>query len=201
MSVNPTAPTSTVLQAIIDYPNAQIVHVAAKLGLADLLADGPRSVEDLASATDTHTPSLARLVRALIALGVLADAGDGQVNLTALGAPLRADVPGSVRNSVLMLGAEWTWRTWGGLLHSVRTGEPAFDRIYGMSNFEYWEHNNEAGVIHDAFFREMARTTSAPLVAAYDFSRYGAVVDVGGSNGALLAAILHAHSTARGRPL
>ena len=137
MSVNPTAPAGTVLQAIIDYPSAQIVHVAAQLGLADLLADGPRSVEDLASVTGAHAPSLARLARALIALGVLADAGDGRVELTALGAPLRSDVPGSVRNTVLFLAGDWNWRTWGGLLHSVRTGEPAFDRIFGMSNFEY----------------------------------------------------------------
>ena len=68
---------------------------------------------------------------------------------------MQPDVSGSVRNSVLFLAGDWNWRTWGGLLHSVRTGEPAFDGIFGMSNFEYWEHDNEAGVIHDAMFREI----------------------------------------------
>jgi len=103
-----------------------------------------------------------------------------------------------VRDAVLFLVGEWCWRTWGGLLHSVRTGEPAFDHVFGMSNFEYWAHDAEAGATHDAYFRAMARTTSAPLVAAYDFSRFGTVVDVGGSAGALLAAILQAHPGVRG---
>jgi len=177
---------------------AQVVRVAAQLGLADLLADGPRSVDDLAVATGTHAPSLARLVRALAALGVVAEAEGSRVELTPLGATLRSDVPGSVRDSFLFLVGDWSWRTWGGLLYSVQTGEPAFDRIFGMNNFEYWEHNAEAGAIHDAFFRTMARTRSAPLVAAYDYTRFGTIVDVGGSNGSLLAAILLAHPGVRG---
>lgn len=183
---------------IAGYASAQIVHVAAQLGLADLLADGPRSLEDLAAATGTHAPSLARLVRALAALGIVAEANGGRIELTPLGVPLRSDAPGSVRDAVLFLVGEWFWRAWGGLLHSVRTGEPAFDRIYGMSNFEYWAHEPEAGAIHDAFFRAMTRTTNAPIVGAYDFSRFGIVVDVGGSTGALLAAILLAHPGVRG---
>ncbi|MDP8925262.1 MAG: methyltransferase, partial [Chloroflexota bacterium] len=72
---------------ILDYPSAQVVHAAARLGLADLLADGPRRLEDLAAATNTHAPSLARLVRAFAALGIVAEAGDGRVDLTPLGAP------------------------------------------------------------------------------------------------------------------
>ena len=198
MAQNPAPPPGALLQAIMDYPSAQVVHAAARLGLADLLADGPRSVEDLAAATGTHAPSLGRLVRALAALGAVAQVDDGRVELTALGATLRSDLPGSVRDAVLFLAGEWYWRAWGGLLHSVRTGEPAFDGIFGMSNFEYWEHDAEAGAIHDAFFRTMSRTMSAPIVAAYDFARFGTVVDVGGSTGALLAAILQAHPDARG---
>ena len=187
-----------VLQMATGYTNAQVVHVAAQLRLADLLADGPRSIDDLAAATGAHAPSLARLVRALAALGVVAEADGGRIQLTPLGATLRSDVPGSVRDAVLFLVGEWFWRAWGGLLHSVRTGEPAFDRIFGMSNFEYWEHDPEAGTIHDAFFRAMARTTNSPLVAAYDFSRFGTIVDVGGSNGSLLTAILRAYPGVRG---
>lgn len=181
-----------------DYPSAQVVHVAAQLRLADLLADGPRRVEDLAAATGTHPPSLARLVRALAALGVLAQEPDGRVSLTDLGAPLRSGVPDSVRNLVLFRVGEWYWRAWGDLLYSVRTGEPAFDRVFGMSNFAYWAHDPEAGAVHDAFFTAMARSTTAPLVAAYDFSRFGTVVDVGGSNGPLVAGILQANPMVRG---
>ena len=80
----------------------------------------------------------------------------------------------------------------------MRTGEPAFDRIFGMSNFEYWEHDPEAGALHDKFFQALARTGDAPIVASYDFSQFGTVVDVGGSTGTLLAAILRAHPGVRG---
>ena len=198
MAQDSTPSPDALLQMITGYASAQIVHVAAQLGLADLLGAGPRTIEDLAAATGAHAPSLARLVRALAALGIVAEADAGRVELTPLGVPLRSDVPGSVRDAVLFLVGDWFWRAWGGLLHSVRTGEPAFDRVFGMSNFEYWEHDPEAGAIHDAFFRSMARTSDAPIVATYDFSRFGTVVDVGGSTGALLAAILEAHPGVRG---
>ena len=195
---DPAAPPEALLQLISSYTSAQVVHAAAKLRLADLLAEGPRSIEDLAEATDTHAPSLARLVRALAALGIVTEAGDDQVALTALGSPLRSDAPDSIRDAVLFLVGEWAWRAWGDLLYSVRTGEPAFDRIFCMSNFEYWEHNPEAGALHEAFFRTMARTANGPIVTAYDFSCFATIIDVGGSTGALLASILRAHPAARG---
>src|SRR5918998_4197303 len=181
MAQDPTSPPEALLQLITSYASAQVLHVAAKLRVADLLAGGPRSIEDLAVATDTHAPSLARLVRALAALGIVAEAGDDRIALTALGSPLQSDTPDSIRDAVLFLVGEWAWRSWGDLLYSVRTGEPAFDRIFCMSNFEYWEHNPEAGAIHDAFYRAMSCTASAPIGAAYDFSRFGTVVDGGGS--------------------
>ncbi len=190
--------SDALLQVITGFTSAQVVHVAVQLGLPDLLADGPRSLEDLAVATSTHAGSLARLVRALAALGIVAAAGDDGIELTPLGTPLRSDGPDSVRDAVLFLVGEWAWRAWGDLLYSVRTGEPAFDRVFCMSNFQYWEHNPEAGATHDAFFRSMSRTTNAPIVAAYDFSRFGTVVEVGGSTGALLAAILQAYPGVRG---
>jgi O-methyltransferase domain len=152
----------------------------------------------LAAAADAHAPSLARLLRALAALGVVAEETDGRVGLTLLGMPLRSDVPGSVQNILRFLVGDWFWRSWGDLLYSVWTGEPAIDRAFGMSTFEYWERHPEAGAIHDAFFTAMSRATTAPLVAAYDFSRFGTIVDVGGSKGSLLAAILMAYPRVRG---
>ncbi|MBA2447301.1 MAG: methyltransferase, partial [Chloroflexi bacterium] len=125
MAQDTTPVPDALLQVATGYASAQVVHAAAQLGLADLLAEGPRSVEDLAAVTGAHAPSLARLVRALAALGVVAEADGGRIELTSLGATLRSDVPGSVRDAVLFLVGEWCWRTWGGLLHSVRTGEPA----------------------------------------------------------------------------
>ena len=190
--------SASVLQLITDYPRAQVIHIAAQLGLADLLADGPRSVEDLAAAAGAHAPSLGRLVRALAALGVVVEEADGRVGLTPLGTPLRAGVPGSVRDHVRFLAGEWFWRSWGDLLYSVQTGHPAFEHQFGMQVFEFWGQHPEAGAIHHAFFTAMARLATAPLVAAYDYGRFGTIVDVGGNVGPLLAGILQAHPGVRG---
>ena len=186
------------LQVIAGYQSAQVVHVAAQLGLADLLADGPQSVKELADATGTDPSSLARLLRALATLGVVTEAADGVIELTALGATLRTDVPGSVRDSIRLLIGEWHWRAWGDLLYSVRTGKPAFDRIWGMSNFEYWERHPDVGALHDSYFRTLTGRTAALVAAAIDFSRFHTVVDVGGSAGTLVATILRSHPGVRG---
>ncbi len=198
--MNPDSPPSpaALLQVITDYPRAQVVHVAAQLNIADLLADGPQHVEELAAATSTHSASLARLVRSLAALGVVEEEADGRISLTPFGTPLRANVPGSVRDHVCFLAGEWFWRSWGDLLYSVRTGQPAFEHQFGMQVFEYLGQHPEAGAIHHAFFSAMARLTSAPLVAAYDYARFGTIVDVGGNVGSLLSAILQAHPGVRG---
>lgn len=196
-NVTPASPQA-LLQLVTGYHSAQVVHVATQLGLADLLADGPQQVTDLATATGSHAPSLARLLRMLAALGIVAEQADGRIDLTPFGAPLRTGVPGSVRDRVLFLGGDWYWRSWGELRYSVRTGKPAFDNVLGMSNFEYWEHNPEAGAIHDASFTAMAQFTIAPLLAAYDYARFGTIADIGGSEGPLLAAILAANPSVRG---
>jgi len=164
MAQDPMRAPDALLRVLADYPSAQVLHVAAQLGLADLLADGPRPVEELAAAAAAHPPSLRRLVRALAALGVVREEADGRIALTELGAPLRAGVPGSVRDLVLFEVGEWFWRAWGELLHSVRTGEPSFDRVFGMGNWAYWERNPEAGAVRNAFFAALAGTTNAPQI-------------------------------------
>lgn len=194
---SPPSPTS-VLQLITDYPRAQVLHVAVQLGLADVLADGPRSVADLAALTGAHAASLGRLVRALASLGVVADEGDGNVGLTPLGVPLRADTPSSVRDHVLFLTGEWFWRSWGDLLASIHTGRSAFEHQFGMPVFDYLGQDQDAGAIHHAFFTAMAARSTPPHVAAYDYGRFGTIVDVGGNVGPLLAGILHAHPGVRG---
>ena len=194
----PVPAAAPLLQLITDYPRAQVVHIAAQLGLADYLAAGPRHVADLAAATSTHAPSLGRVVRALAALGVVAAEADGRISLTPLGAPLQTGVPGSLRNHVRFLTGEWFWRSWGNLLSSVQTGQSAFEQQFGVSSFEYWGQHPEAGAIHHAFFTAMAQLTTPPLVAAYDYARFGTVVDVGGNVGPLLAGILQATPGVRG---
>lgn len=198
MTNAPSSPPTALFDLIANYPYAQVIRVAVQLRVADILGTGPRDIDDLAAATDTHAPSLARLVRMLAALGVVVEEPDRRISLTPLGASLCADVPGSIRDRVLFLAGEWFWRSWGELLYSVQTGEPAFDHIFGMSNFEYWERHAEAGAIHDASFAAMARSTTGPIVAAYDFSSFQTIADIGGSDGSLLAGILAANPAAHG---
>lgn len=198
MSEGTAASPTTVLDLVFTFANAQVVRVAAQLGLADLLADGPQQLEALAEATHTHAPSFARLLRMLAALGIIAEEPDGRISLTPFGAPLRTTVPNSLRDRVLFAVGDWYWRSWGELLYSVRTGNAAFDHVFGMDTFAYWEQHTEAGAIHDAAFTVMARTTTAPLVAAYDYARFGTVADIGGSEGPLLAGILAANPAVHG---
>src|SRR5918997_744954 len=123
-------------QMMNGYWATQIIYVAAKLGIADLLKDGPQGVAALAKATETHAPSLYRLMRALAGLGVFLENEDGDYEATALGRCLVSGSSGALRARAILNGEDW-YRGWGDLLHSVRTGETAFDHLYGMP---WWEH-------------------------------------------------------------
>jgi ubiquinone/menaquinone biosynthesis C-methylase UbiE len=163
-----------------------------------LLAAGDTSVEALATATGTHCPSLARLLRALVACGLLEEPEAGRLKLTAAGSLLRSDVPGSLRNIALMLGGETTWRAWGELRHAVRTGETAFEHLFGMRSFQHLALHPERAAIFDAYMGDLTRRSTAAILASHNFSRYRHIVDVGGGNGALLSGILAAVPEAEG---
>jgi SAM-dependent methyltransferase len=175
----------------------QALYAATKLGIADLLMAGPRRVEDLARASGSHTPSLYRLLRALAGLGVFAQDDDGRFRLTPLAELLRVDAPDSMRASILNLGGVG-YRLWGDLLYSVQTGGNAFEHIFGMPSWQYFAQHSEEAALFDAFMAGRARQRRAALLAAYDFSGAGTVVDVGGGRGTLLAGILAENPTVRG---
>jgi hypothetical protein len=99
---------------------------------------------------------------------------------------------------VLFGVGDWYWRAWGEFLHTVQTGEPAFDHVWGMNAFEFWGRNPEAGEVHDRGMATLTALTTAAILEAYDFSRFGSVIDVGGGTGTLLAAILQKHTALRG---
>ena len=180
------------------FQAAQAVHAAAVLGVADLLAGGPRASDDLAAATDTHAPSLYRLLRALAAVGVLEEDGERRFALTALGECLRADAPEPVGAWAVHVGQPYFWDAWGDLLHSVRTGETAFRALHGEDTWSWRSRHPEAGAVFDAAMTAASRRANRALVDAYDFSRFGTVVDVGGGHGALLAGLLARHPAMRG---
>jgi len=170
----------------------QLIHVAAALGVADLLSGGPRSSRDLAVAVNVNPEALYRVLRALASLGVFTETDPGIFSMTPLAEPLRSDVPGSLRGSAMLYGASWWWRACGELLHSVRTGEPAFDHVHGQALFSYLDSAQDAAAIFNKHQSNMTQQDAVAVVAAYDFAQCATVIDVGGGHGVLGAAILKA---------
>src|SRR5262245_45816758 len=123
---------ATLQQMTNGYWTTQIIYVAAKLGIADLLTDGPQDVEPLGRATQTHAPSLGRLMRALGSLGVVRENEQHQHQLTTVGRCLVSGSPGALRARAILNGEQW-YQAWGGLLESVRTGKAAFPNLFGKS--------------------------------------------------------------------
>lgn len=190
-------PQEAMSRMINGYWTSQALYVAAKLGLADLLASGPRSADELAASTSTHAPSLYRLLRALASQGVFADDGSGRFSSTPLAECLRSDAPGSQRALAIMCGEEH-YQAWGQLLYSVQTGKKAFDKLYGMPIFDFLsKHVEQAKVFDSAMVGVHGRETAA-MLEAYDFSSIGVLADIGGGNGSLLTAVLKTHTALRG---
>jgi hypothetical protein len=175
----------------------QAIHVAAKLALADLVADGPKTVVELAETTHTHGQSLGRFLRALTSLGIFAEDKEGRYRQTPLSDTLRGNHPESLRRWAMMLGAHFVWRPCGELEETIRSGRTAFDRIYCAQFFCYLaEHPDDAAVFNAAMSSLPAYI--AAIVDAYDFSGFHRIVDVGGGHGAKLAAILSANPNVGG---
>ena len=190
-------PQAVMARMITGYWISQALHVAAHLGVADLLTDGPRTVSDLAHATGAHARSLYRLLRALASEGVFAEDAQGRFALTPLGESLRSDVPNSQRSMALMNGEEH-YRCWGELLYSVQTGQTAFEKLYGQPIFQHLAaHPRQARIFDEGMVGVHGAETKA-MLDAYDFSRFGTLVDIGGGNGSLLVTTLERHPSLRG---
>ena len=176
---------------------SQAIHVAASLRIADLLSNGPRSVDDLAAATGTTPTALTRLLRALASIGIFAEEG-GRFGQTALSNYLRSDVTGSLRAWAMRIGRPDHWRTWGELERSLRSGTSAFRELYGVTAWDWRAAHPEENSIFNAAMTGLSAGMVESIVAAYDFSQIRSIVDVGGGEGALLAAILAANPHMRG---
>lgn len=192
------SPAEALRGLISGYRVSQLIYVAAKLAIADHLADGPRSVDQLARSVSVHPGALYRVLRALASYGVFAERGRGVFELTPRAEPLRSDTPGSVRGYAIMNGEEWFWSSWGELLHSVKTGRTAFDDSFGIGLFGFLDQHPEAAEIFNDAMTSITGMDSDAIAAAYDFSRKATIVDVGGGRGSLMTAILRAHPHATG---
>jgi SAM-dependent methyltransferase len=192
---NPSPPV--LFQMATGYWVSQAIYVAAKLGIADLLRDGPQSCVALATATGADAPSLFRLMRALSSVGVFSQVGRDRFALSRLAESLQTEVHGSLREMVITLG-EIHYQACGNLLHSVQTGSAAFNHVFGASLFDYLRQNVDAA---DAFNQGVANVSSMlayAVLMAYDFTEISSIVDIGGGHGKFLEKILQFNPDIRG---
>lgn len=182
------------LNLTIGHWVARLIHVAAKLRIADSLKKGPRTAADLASKAGVQAAPLYRVLRALASIGVFAETADGRFKLSPLAELLRTDVPDSMHAWALMINEPYNWQAWCEVLHSVETGENAFQKAHGIPIFEHLERNPEDLAVFGESMTNLSRVDNPAVAAACKLPRHGGtVVDVGGGHGSLLAAILKAN--------
>jgi O-methyltransferase domain/Dimerisation domain len=191
-------PIARIYQLAIGYRISRALQVVTELGIADFLKDGPKSAEALAAATQSNPDALFRILRALASLGVFAETSPREFALTALSETLRGDVPGSFRDVVLFLVEDLHWAVYEELGYSVRTGQPAFDHVFGQELWEYLSEHPEKSLLVDRAMAAVSGSMGPAIAEAYDFSKFQTIVDVGGGTGTLMAAILNKHPRPRG---
>jgi SAM-dependent methyltransferase len=197
-NANVPPPEAILPQMILGGLMQKSIYVAAKLGIADLLARKPQTAEELAAETNTHAPSLYRVLRRLASASVFAENSERKFELTPIAELLRGDALNSMRDYAIMMGEDWIWQAYGELMHSVKTGGIAHDKVQGMSSFEFFEKNEEVGKIFNRAMTNLSLLSAPAIVEGYDFSGVGKLVDIAGGHGLLLAAILKANSHLQG---
>ncbi len=190
-------PWKQLRQMIVGSWTSQAIYLAAKLRIADHLADGPRSSEELGAAAGVAPRPLYRVLRALTGVGVFAEGADGRFRLNPLAEPLREGGPESLRALAVMIGEEQD-RCWDDLFETVRTGETAFDRLYGQPIFDYLGEHPEQAKIFDAAMTSFSGRAMRAMLDAYDLSGVATLADVGGGLGTNLTAALGRYPAMRG---
>ncbi len=178
------------LERMLSFSLTQMIYVAVKLGIPDLLSEGSRTADELAQVVQAHPGSLFRLMRALASLGVFLWDEQNKFSLTALSRLLCATTPGSLRPFALSYGEAWWWGAWGDLIHSVQTGETAFEHVQGTGLFEFLAHDPTAATIFNDNMTSMTAGEVPAILAATDFSGVKLMVDVGGGKGTLVSAVM-----------
>ena len=196
MTTGSSSAANALVEMVRSYQVSQALYVAAVLGVADQLADGPRDCASLAQAVGAHADSLYRVLRTLASRGVFVEHPDRRYGLNDMSLPLRSDVPGSVRAYLILWGHPMQWLPWGRLIDSVCDGTPVFNEVFGASHYAYLEsHPEDAAVFRAAMAGIPAHVE---FVRTYDASTLREFVDVGGGVGRLCTALLQANPDCRG---
>jgi len=186
------------IEMILAGWTSQAITVAAQLGVADALADGPLTIDELATRVDADADALRRLLRALISRGVFRLRRDSRYELNSLADTLRSDAPVSMDSAAQFYGSQEQRERWTLMVDSVRTGKSVVPALRGKSSFDYFADKPELAALFNQTMTSISEMTDAPVVAGYDFSAFPTIVDVGGGHGPLLATILVAAPASRG---
>jgi hypothetical protein len=182
-------------QLIRGYWTTQAIFVAAELGIADLLADGPKRPRELADKAEVRSDMLYRVLRALASIGIFAEDDEGRFRLTPLAETLRGE---SGQRAYARLHGRELYQSWAKLLQAMQTGEPGFVKAFGMPAFDYFSKNPDRGAVFDKAMTGHHGSEADPMLDVYDFSGFQVLIDVGGGNGGLLMAILNRHDHMEG---
>src|SRR5271154_687615 len=186
-------PEARIIEMFLAPLLTQALHAAAALGIADLLKDGPRDSDDLAAGCNAHPPSLYRILRALAGSCIFTEVSTGRFALNPVAETLRSDIPGSMRAMAMWCGTRAHWNPLSEILHSARTGKPAFDHVFGKGPFAYFEEDKETATIFNHAMSSFSSSVVPAAVEAYDFSQFGCIADIAGGHGVALATVLAAH--------
>jgi hypothetical protein len=191
-------PQMAMLKMISGFWISRSIYVAAKLGIPDLLQEGAKTAEELAQATGTHARSLYRVLRALASVGVFSEEDGGRFALTPLSTVLQTNTPGSIRWFTISELGEEHYPAWGDLMHSVKTGGIAFDHVFGMDVWEFFQKNPDNARLFNDSMSGMTAAANEAIMSQYDFSSFKKIVDIGGGHGGLIISILKANPELRG---
>ncbi len=187
---NTSASPEILMQILSNHYVTQAIHVAAKLGIADLLKDGATSAEEIAVSLNVNAQFLYRLMRVLASVGLFAEVSDRYFETTPLARYLETDFPGSMRSVAIIEGENWHWQSWGNLLNAIKTGNSAFENTFGTTVFNYIGQNPEYLKDLQAALIRYSEISNNAIFSSYDLSGISKLVDVGGGDGSLLAGIL-----------
>lgn len=190
-------PAAQLSQMLTGCLLTQAVYAAAKFNLADHLAGGPQSIDQLAVKSGANASALSRLLRTLSSAGIFSESSPRTFALTSMAELLRSDVPGSQHAFALMMG-DYCYKAIGEMHYSVQTGRTGFDHAFGSPLFDWLAHNPEAGKVFDAAMTGIHGPETRPMIDAYDFAAFNTIVDIGGGNASTITEILRACPKARG---
>jgi O-methyltransferase domain len=187
-----------IMQLATGYMASISIHIVARLGIADLLKDGPKDISALAAATSANEDRLYRVLRALASVGVFTEIGARRFALTPAAETLRSDVRGSIRPMAIWIGDPLHFRVYREMMHTVKTGTPTFDHVMGKPVFEYFPTDPAESEIFNSAMTCFSEMVTPAVLEAYDFSGIGTLMDVAGGHGALMRTILAKYPSMRG---